>query len=166
MLMRSGANSNYQFFSLIYVCIIMKQAKHTRRLIRRRRRTRKIIIDPACRGKNKPLEQFWNDLSAYLSVVIIYKGGVPYEVIKLRPSLPSTEQFYAQLKPFDDDPQVVAILAAHPEIKNAYETLMYPKAKDKTVDYVITHYDKIFKRPRPHMQKMFTAPLKKIRVLY
>ena len=142
--------------------------KHTKRVhrIRRRRRTRKIIIDPACWGKNKPLEQWWNDLSAYLSVVIVYKGVRPYEVIKLRTSSPSSEQFYAQMKPFDDDPQVVAILTAHPELKNAYETLVYPKAKDKTVDYVITHYDKVFKRTRPHMQKKFTAPLKKIRVPY
>lgn len=144
----------------------MKQARHTRRLIRRRRRTRKIIIDHACRGKNKPLEQLWNDLSDYLSVVIIYKGDAPYEIIKLRPSSPSTEQFYAQMKPFDDDPQVVAVLTAHPDINNAYETLVYPKAKDKTVDYVITHYDKVFKRAPSHMQKKFTAPLKKIRVPY
>ena len=144
----------------------MKQAKHTRRLIRRRRRTRKIIIDHACWGKNKPLEQWWNDLSSYLSVVIIYKGVVPYEVIKLHPSTPSAEQFYTQMKPFEDDPQVVAILTAYPDIKNAYETLVYPKAKDKTVDYVITHYDKVFKRAPSHMQKRFTAPLKKIRVPY
>jgi hypothetical protein len=144
----------------------MKQAKHTRRIIRRRRRTRKIIIDHACWGKNKPLEQWWNDLSSYLSVVIIYKGGVPYEVIKLYPSTPSAEQFYAQMKPFEDDHQVIAILTADPDIKNAYETLVYPKAKDKTVDYVITHYDKVFKRAPSHMQKRFTAPLKKIRVPY
>jgi hypothetical protein len=144
----------------------MKRVKHTRRLIRRRRRTHKIIIDPACWGKNKPLEQWWNDLSSYLSVVIIYKGDVPYEVVKLHPHPPSVDQFYAQLKPFEDDPQVIAILTAYPEIKNAYETLVYPKAKDKTVDYVITHYDKVFKRAPSNMQKMFTAPLKKIRVPY
>ena len=144
----------------------MKHTTKPRRLIRRRRRTRKIIIDPACWGKNKPLEQWWNDLSSFLSVVIIYKGVRPYEVIKLHPHPPYSEQFYAQLKPFEDDPQVVAILTAHPDIKNAYETLVYPKAKDKTVDYVITHYDKVFKRAPSHMQKRFTAPLKKIRVPY
>lgn len=161
-----ACKTSLTFFSLVYVCLIMKQAKHTRRIIRRRRRTRKIIIDHACWGKNKPLEQWWNDLSSYLSVVIIYKGGVPYEVIKLYPSTPSAEQFYAQMKPFEDDHQVIAILTADPDIKNAYETLVYPKAKDKTVDYVITHYDKVFKRAPSHMQKKFTAPLKKIRVPY
>lgn len=147
----------------------MKHTTKPRRLIRRRRRTRKIIIDPACWGKNKPLEQWWNDLSSFLSVVIIYKGVRPYEVIKLHPSTPSAEQFYAQMKPFDDDPNVVAILTAYPnnpDTTNAYETLVYPKAKDKTVDYVITHYDKVFKRAPSHMQKMFTVPLKKVRVPY
>ena len=133
---------------------------------RRRRRSRKIIIDTACWGKNKPLEQFWNDLSSYLSIVIIYKGVKPYEVIKLQPQSTFNEHFYAQLKPFDNNPQVVAILTAHPNINNAYETLVYPKAKDKTVDYVITHYDKIFKRMPPHMQKMFISPLKNVRVPY
>ena len=150
----------------------MTHSTKPRRRIRRRRRTRKIIIDPACWGKNKPLEQWWNDLSSFLSVVIIYKGVRPYEVIKLHPSTPSAEQFYAQMKPFDDDPNVVAILTAYPDnpdnpdTTNAYETLVYPKAKDKTVDYVITHYDKVFKRAPSHMQKRFTVPLKKVRVPY
>jgi hypothetical protein len=54
----------------------------------------------------------------------------------------------------------------NPDTTNAYETLVYPKAKDKTVDYVITHYDKVFKRAPSHMQKMFTVPLKKVRVPY
>jgi hypothetical protein len=147
----------------------MTHSTKPRRRIRRRRRTRKIIIDPACWGKNKPLEQWWNDLSSFLSVVIIYKGVRPYEVIKLHPSTPSAEQFYAQMKPFDDDPNVVAILTAYPnnpDTTNAYETLVYPKAKDKTVDYVITHYDKVFKRAPSHMQKMFTVPLKKVRIPY
>jgi hypothetical protein len=138
----------------------------TRRLNRRRRHTRKVVIDPACWGKNKPLEQWWNDLSSYLSVVIIYKGSTPYEVVKLHQPLTYAEQFYTQLKPFDDNPHVVAILTAHPQPLHAYETLVYPKAKDKTVDYVINHYDKIFKRVPVHMQKMFNMPLKKIRAPY
>ena len=141
----------------------MKHTTKPRRPIRRRRRTRKIAIDPICWGKNKPLEQFWRDLSAYLSIAIIYKGTKPYEVVKLQPSI-TAEQIHAQLRPFDDDPQVVAILTAHPDVKNAYETLVYPHAKDKTVDYVITNYEKMFKRAHPHMQKMFKTPLKKIRV--
>jgi hypothetical protein len=95
---------------------------------------------------------------------VIYKGSNPYEIVRLQPDTTSAEQFYAQLKPLDDDPQVIAILSAHPDIRHAYELLVYPKAKDKTVDYVITHYANIFKRATPHMQKMFRSPLKKIRV--
>jgi hypothetical protein len=140
--------------------------KHkTRRFKRRRRRTRKLVIDPACWGKNKPLEQWWNDLSSFLSVVVVYKGSLPYEVVKLH-SISSPEDFYNRMKQFDDDPRVIAILTAHPNINNAYETLVYPKAKDKTVDYVITHYDKIFKQVPIHMQKMFNTPLKKLRAPY
>ena len=141
---------------------------HSKSMRRRNRRhtSKKVAFDPMCWGKNKPLEQFWNDLSSYLSVVIIYKGSNPYEVFKLQSSSTHPEQFYAQLKPFDDNPQVIAILTAHPEPKHAYETLVYPKAKDKTVDYVITHYDKIFKRVPSHTQTTFNAPLKKIRVPY
>jgi hypothetical protein len=95
---------------------------------------------------------------------VIYNGSKPYEVFRLQPSSNSAEQIYAQLKPLDDEPQVTAILSAHPDIQHAYESLVYPRAKDKTVDYVITHYEKIFKRAPPHMQKMFVVPLKKLRV--
>ena len=137
----------------------------TRRTQRRRnRKTRKFAIDPACWGKNKPLEQFWRELSSHLSVVVIYKGSKPYEFIRLHPHPAAAEEVYAQLKPLDDDPQVTAILSAHPDIKHAYEMFVYPNAKDKTVDYVITHHAKIFKRAPPHMQKMFNAPLKKMKV--
>ena len=141
--------------------------KHKTRYLNRRRRhmhnTRKVSIDRACWGKNKPLEQWWNDLSSYLSVIIIYKGSTPYEVLKLQQPLTSAQQFYTQLKPFDDDPRVVAILTSYPNTSHAYETLVYPIARDKTVDYVIMNYDKIFKRVPFHMQQMFTAPLKKLR---
>ena len=127
---------------------------------RRRSTSKKIGIDHTCWGKNKPMEQFWRELSSYLSAIIIYKGSKPYESFRITPS----KQIYTQLKQFDDDPQVVAILTAHPGIKHAYETLVYPKAKDKTVDYVITNHANIFKRMPQHMHSRFNAPLKKIRV--
>ncbi len=144
---------------------------NTRRRNRRRqrarpRRSRRVALDPNCRGKNKPLEDFWGELSSYLSVVIIYKGTRPYEIVKVHHAMPTSEHLYSQLKPFDDDPSVVAILTSHPAAAhNAYETIIYPNAKDKTVDYVITHYDKIFKSVPACMQKMFknAAPLKKLR---
>lgn len=136
----------------------------TRRSTRIRRRSRKTtIIDPACWGKNKPLEQLWRDMSQFLSVVVIYKGPNPYEVIKLYH--PADIQLQVKLRQLNDDPQVVAILTSSPDINNAYETLLYPKAKDKTVDYVITHYARFFKKAPHHMQYGNT-PLHKLRIPY
>ena len=136
----------------------------TRRSTRIRRRSRKTtIIDPACWGKNKPLEHLWRDMSQFLSVVVIYKGPNPYEVIKLYH--PADIQLQVKLRQLNDDPQVVAILTSSPDINNAYETLLYPKAKDKTVDYVITHYARFFKKAPHHMQYGNT-PLHKLRIPY
>lgn len=133
----------------------------------RRRRSRKYTVDPACWGKNKPLEELWRDLSSYLSTIIIYKGSKPYEIVKLQQSDAMTpDHVYSQFRAYESDPSVVAILTAHPDdAKHAYETLLYPKAKDKTVDYVITNHAKFFKRVPEHAQKHITErPLKKLMV--
>jgi len=112
-----------------------------------RKKSRKFIVDSRCWGKNKPLEHLWNDLSSFHSVVVIYKGSRPYEIVAMNPNASSIQ---SQLIAFDADPHVVAILSAqpmsHPGIKNVYKTILYPKAKDKTVDYVITNYNHFFKR--------------------
>jgi hypothetical protein len=136
-----------------------------RRQPKKVRRSRKFAFDPNCWGKNKPLEQLWNDLSSYLSAVIVYKGQTPYEIVKLQshPQSQTPSQIYDRLMAFDGDPQVIAILSAHPGIKHAYETLVYPKAKDKTVDYVITHHEKFFKRVPARMQAT-DVPIKKLMV--
>ena len=132
----------------------------------RRRRSTKFIVDPACWGKNKPLEELWRDLSSYLSTIIIYKGSKPYEIVKLKQSETMTpEHVYSQFRVYESDPSVVAILTAHPDATNVYETSLYPKAKDKTVDYVITNHAKFFKRVPEHAQKHITErPLKKLMV--
>jgi hypothetical protein len=130
------------------------------------RRTRKFAVDPSCWGKNKPLEQLWRDLSSFLSAVIVYKGSRPYEIIQLRSNDDTAfnvSNIYSRLSTFDMDNHVVAILSAHPEIKNAYENVVYPKAKDKTVDYVITNHTKFFKSVPAHMQ-LTDQPIKKLRV--
>jgi hypothetical protein len=139
----------YLFFVyLLYIIAIKIMITRTRRRKRQRqRRSRRFAFDPACWGKNKPLEQLWHDLSHFLSVVIVYKGTKPYEII----SPVSAEQ----LRALNADPRVVAILTSHPDVHNAYETLVYPRAKDKTVDYVITHYDKIFKRVPARVHPIF-----------
>jgi hypothetical protein len=144
----------------MYAFQIMKKTRSNRR--RKTKRLRKFEFDPACWGKNKPLEQLWGDLSSYLSVIIIYRGSRPYEVVMLDPPPMSSSQLYEQLRHYDDDPQVIAILSAHPDIKHAYETLVYPKVKDKTVDYVITNYTKIFKRLHTNMHA--DKPIKKLMV--
>ena len=138
----------------------------SRRSKTRKRRSRKFKVDPTCWGKNKPLEQLWRDLSSYLSAVIIYKGSKPYEIIELHHSdPPSSEHVYSQFRSYDSNPDVVAILTAHPDAKNEYETLLYPKAKDKSVDYVILNYTKFFKRAPEHMQHHLTKhPLKKVMI--
>jgi hypothetical protein len=119
-----------------------KRHRRHSRIRRRRHRSRKLSVDPNCWGKNKPLEQLWTDLSSYLSVVIIYKGSRPYEIVRLKSPTQS-------LGDFESDPQVVAIISAKPTGgKKVYETILYPKAKDKTVDYVITNYNHFFKRSR------------------
>ena len=127
----------------------MKHKSRQRSIKCRRRRSSKIAIavDRDCWGKNKPLEELWRDLSSYLSAVIIYKGSRPYEIVKLHQSQPmSADHAYAQFHTYEQHPDVIAILTAHPLAKNVYETLLYPKAKDKTVDYVIMNYDEFFKR--------------------
>lgn len=144
----------------MYAFQIMNKSRSNRR--RKTKRSRKFAFDPACWGKNEPLEQLWGDLSSYLSVIIIYKGSRPYEFVMLNPPPLSSSQLYEQLRQYDDDLQVVAILSAHPDIKHAYETLVYPKVKDKTVDYVITNYTKIFKRLRTNMHVY--QPIKKLMV--
>ena len=135
-----------------------KKHKPPRRTRSRKHRKRILVADPACWGKNKPLEQLWRDMSQFLSVVVIYKGPKPYEVIKLRHTT-------AVLRQLNDDPHVVAVLTSSPEIHNAYETLLYPKAKDKTVDYVITHYVRFFKKA-PHHKQYGNTPLHKLRIPY
>ena len=89
----------------------------------------------------------------------VYKGIKPYEII--------TSVNADQLHALESDPRVVAILTSHPDVPDAYERLVYPLAKDKTVDYVITHYDKIFKRVPACTQKVFknadAPPLHKLR---
>lgn len=115
-----------------------------------RNRTKRLLaVDPNCWGKNEPLEQLWRDLSSFLSVVIVYKGRKPYEIIEIQSndSTPvNISNLHNKLSTFDADPSVVAILSANPDTKNVYETVLYPRARDKTVDYVITNYTKFFKR--------------------
>ena len=72
--------------------------KNRRRQPKKVRRSRKFAFDPDCWGKNKPLEQLWNDLSSYLSAVIVYKGQTPYEIVKLQSQPQSKPQSQPHLR--------------------------------------------------------------------
>jgi hypothetical protein len=111
----------------------------------------------ACWGKNKPLDAFWADLASLRAAVIIFKHPKPYEIIPIQLHSLHSLTLYDKLS------TSTAILIAHPDEPDAYEKLVYPKAKDKTVDYVITHYEKFFKRVPAYMQTGFASPLKKLR---
>ena len=49
---------------------------------------------------------------------------------------------------FEEDTNIIAVLSSNLS-QNAYEQYLYPKAKDKTVDYVIKNYKKYFKPITP-----------------
>ena len=85
-------------------------------------------------GKNPKLEAFWNDLAAQKYVVLIYKDKTHKYVKQKADTIDKCEE----------DNNVVAILSSNPS-QDAYEVYLYPKAKDKSVDYVIKNYKKYFK---------------------
>jgi len=140
--------------------------RHNRTRNKYRRTKRHLTVDPNCWGKNEPLEQLWRDLSSFLSIVIVYKGNKPYKIVELRSNDETTiphsnvdnNNNNNKLRTIALDPQVVAILSANPKTTNVYETLLYPKAKDMTVDYVITNYNKFFKPIRGHPIKKLMSP--------
>jgi len=92
-------------------------------------------------GKNPDLERFWGDLASGKKAVIIYKDKSHKYV-----NLPNrtTAKYQSTLNEIKEDKNVVAILSSNPS-QDAYEQYLYPKAKAKTVDYVIKHYSTYFK---------------------
>jgi len=112
----------------------------------KQRKTRKVrvlkMIDPeSVWGKNPQLESFWGDLASQKNVVLIYKDKTHKYV-----DLPkwTTKKYKSVLNEFEEDSNIVAILSSNLS-QDAYEVYLYPKAKDKSVDYVIKHYNKYFK---------------------
>jgi len=95
-------------------------------------------------GKNKPLEEFWESLASGKKVVLIEKGG-KHKIFDMPTGKITANKMY---NTFDDDPNIVAVLSA-PLSQDAYEVYLYPKAKDKSVEYVIKNYKKYFKSMGP-----------------
>jgi hypothetical protein len=92
-------------------------------------------------GKNPELEKFWGDLASQKKVVLIHKDRTSKHV-----SLPKmkTKKYQTMMAEFEEDKDIVAILSSNFS-QDAYELYLYPKAKDKNVDYVIKNYRKFFK---------------------
>ena len=92
-------------------------------------------------GKNPELEYFWGDLASQKKVVLIYEDKTHKYV-----NLPNrtTKKYKSMMNEFEEDDNVVAILSSN-RSQDAYEQYLYPKAKSKSVDYVIKHYNTYFK---------------------
>lgn len=95
-------------------------------------------------GKNKPLEDFWRSLASGKKVVLIQKTG-GYKIFTLPSSKMAVRKMF---NAFDDDPNIVAVLSSNMS-QDAYEVFLYPKAGDKSVEYVIKNYKKYFKSMGP-----------------
>jgi hypothetical protein len=107
-------------------------------------------------GKNKPLERFWDDLASGRKVVVIYANpSSSHKIVTMPTAKLANKNQYIE---FDDDPNIIAVLSSNIS-QDAYEIHLYPKAKDKTVDYVIKNYKKFFKdwglvETLPYMKKV------------
>lgn len=95
-------------------------------------------------GKNKPLEEFWRELASGKKVVLIYKTG-EHKMFTMPTGKMTSRKIF---NTFDDDPNIVAVLSSNLS-QDAYEVFLYPKAKDKSVEYVIKNYKKYFKSVGP-----------------
>lgn len=120
-------------------------------------RVLKMEADPdTVWGKNKPLEKFWQELASGKKVVLIEKNG-DYKKLTMPTGKMTIRKMYNS---FDDDENIIAVLSSNMS-QDAYEVYLYPKAKDKTVEYVIKNYKKYFKSagpiPKDMMDKGFPA---------
>ena len=90
--------------------------------------------------ENPELQKFWSNLAEGKNVVLIYKDGT-YKYLDLPKS---TQKLNSIFNEFDDDSNIIAVLSSS-RSTDIYTENLYPKAKDKSVDYVIKNYKKYFK---------------------
>jgi hypothetical protein len=125
-------------------------ATHKNRTMKRRRRGKSARVlatadDPdSVWGKNKPLEKFWQDLASGRKVVVIY-AKTSHKIVEVPTGKIAIRAMFDE---FDADPNIVAVLSSNMS-QDAYEVYLYPKAKDKSVEYVIQNYTKFFKSSGP-----------------
>jgi hypothetical protein len=110
-------------------------------------------------GKNKPLEKLWESLASGEKVVLIQKTGGHKMFTMPTGKMAARKMFNT----FDDDPNIVAVLSSNMS-QDAYEVFLYPKAGDKSVEYVIKNYKKYFKplgpMPKDLIEKGVPAQVK------
>ena len=94
-------------------------------------------------GKNKPLEKFWRNLASGRKVVVITDSS--HKIVNVPNGKAALRTFFDEL---DSRPDVTAVLSSNMS-HDAYETYLYPKAKDNSVEYVIQHYTRFFKSSGP-----------------
>jgi hypothetical protein len=92
-------------------------------------------------GKNPALEAFWRKLASGRTMVLIHKDK-SQKYVKL-PDVKS-KTYHVKMAELEGDANVVAILSSSIS-QDEYEIHLYPKAKSKTVAYVIDHYASYFK---------------------
>ena len=97
-------------------------------------------------GKNIELEKFWRELASGRNVVIVYKNK-SHKNIKLPNT--TTKKYKSILNAFEEDPDIIAVISSNMS-QDSYELILYPKAKNKSVLYVINHYTKYFKPMLPN----------------
>ncbi len=90
-------------------------------------------------GKNKPLEKFWKELASGKKVVLIEK-----DKHKIHSMPTSNIAMKKEYDSFNEDPNIIAVLSSNMS-QDSYELFLYPKAKGKSVEYVIKNYKKFFK---------------------
>jgi len=118
---------------------MVKDTTHTRKVSKR---VLEMWNDPdTVWGKNPELEYFWGDLASQKKVVLIYEDKTHKYV-----NLPNrtTKKYKSIMNEFEQDDNIIAILSSN-RSQDAYEQYLYPKAKSKSVDYVIKHYNTYFK---------------------
>ena len=105
-------------------------------------------------GKNKPLEKFWRSLASGEKVVLIQKTG-GHKIFTMPTGKMAALKIF---NTFDDDPNIVAVLSSNLS-QDAYEVFLYPKAGDKSVEYVIKNYKKFFKSIGPMPADLVTKSI-------
>ena len=117
----------------------MVDKKKTRKVSKR---VLKMWNDPqTVWGKNPELEKFWSNLASEKCVVVIYKDKTHKYVNLPKRGTKKHQTIYTE---FNEDTNILAVLSSNMS-QDAYEQYLYPKAKDKSVEYVIKNYTRYFK---------------------